>query len=93
MSLLITGSSGFIGTNLILFFKKKIKFFCIDKVKNRYIKDKNFFQLNLKNKSKLEKYLKKKKKYIIHLVHCLDLLTVIKTQQKLLRTIYLQHLI
>ena len=31
----------FIGTNLI--FQKKIKFFCIDKVKNRYIKDKNFF--------------------------------------------------
>ena len=62
MSLLITGSSGFIGTNLILFFKKKkIKFFCIDKVKNRYIKDKNFFQLNLKNKSKLEKIFKKKK--------------------------------
>lgn len=34
MSLLITGSSGFIGTNLIEFLKtKKIKFFCLDKKK------------------------------------------------------------
>ena len=69
MSLLITGSSGFIGTNLIKFLtKKKTKFFSLDKVKNKYIKDKNFIQLNLKNKLKLEKIFKKNKiKYIIHL--------------------------
>ncbi len=69
MSLLVTGSSGFIGTNLIKFLiKKKMKFFSLDKVKNKYIKDKNFFQLNLKNKSKLEKIFKKNKiEYIIHL--------------------------
>ncbi len=45
-----------------------MKFFSLDKVKNKYIKDKNFFQLNLKNKSKLEKIFKKNKiEYIIHL--------------------------
>lgn len=72
MSLLITGSSGFIGTNLIKFLnKKKTKFFSLDKVKNKYIKDKNFFQLNLKNKSKLEKIFKKKKHKIYYSFGCI----------------------
>lgn len=69
MSLLITGSSGFIGSNLIKYLeKKKINFFCLDKKINRYFNCKNFYKINLKNKSKLEKIFKTKKpKYIIHL--------------------------
>ena len=69
MSILITGSSGFIGSNLIEFFKsKKVKFFCLDKRNNKYLNCKDFYKINLKNRSDLEKILKKKKpKYIIHL--------------------------
>jgi len=69
MSLLITGSSGFIGTNLIEFLKtKKIKFFCLDKKKNRYLNHNNFYKINLNNRLTLEKIFKTKKpKYIIHL--------------------------
>lgn len=69
MSLLITGSSGFIGTNLIKYLSnKKIKFLCIDKNINKYFKVKNFYKVNLKNKSAIEKIFKRKKfKCIVHL--------------------------
>ena len=37
--ILITGSSGFVGSNLINFFlKKKIRYIGIDKIKNSYLK-------------------------------------------------------
>lgn len=69
MSLLITGSSGFIGTNLVKYLdKKNIKYYGIDKKVNNYIKIKNFYKIDLTNKSKLKKIFKGKKfKYIIHL--------------------------
>ena len=69
MSILVTGSSGFIGSNLADYLKKKkIKFFGIDKVDSKYVKIKNFYKINLNNKQKLEKVIKKNKiKYIVHL--------------------------
>ncbi len=69
MTTLITGSSGFIGTNIVLKFNKNKKlFYAVDKINNPYLKIKNFSKLNLCNKKKLEKiFIKKKIKYIIHL--------------------------
>mgnify|MGYP000247380836 FL=1 len=69
MTILVTGSSGFIGSNLIEFFKKKkIKFIGIDKIKNPYLKHSSLIKLNLLNKKALETVIIKKKiKYIIHL--------------------------
>ena len=69
MTILITGSSGFIGTNLVKNLKKKKKlFYAIDKINNPYLKVKNFFKIDLCNERKLEKIFKKKKiKYVIHL--------------------------
>ncbi len=62
MSLLITGSSGFIGSNLIKFLiSKNVKFFCLDKKRNKYFNCKNFYKINLKNRPNLEKIFKKKK--------------------------------
>ena len=71
MSLLITGSSGFIGTNLIEFLgDKKIKFFCLDKKKNKYLNCNNFYKINLTNRSKLEKIFKKKKTKVYNSSGC-----------------------
>ena len=69
MSLIIKGSSGFIGSNLCyLLNKKNIKFIGIDKRKNPYIKIKNFYKINLNNTKKIESIIKNKKiKYLIHL--------------------------
>lgn len=69
MTILVTGSSGFIGSNLLLTLKRKKKLFCaIDKVKNPYLKIPNFHKLNLCNEKKLEDIFKKKKiSYVIHL--------------------------
>ena len=67
MTTLITGSSGFIGTNIVLKFNKNKKlFYAVDKINNPYLKIKNFSKLNLCNK-KIRKNLYKKIKYIIHL--------------------------
>ena len=67
--ILLTGSSGFIGTNIIKYFvKKKIKFHAVDLKKNNYLYIKNFTRLDLSNKNKVEKLFKKiKPKLIIHL--------------------------
>ena len=70
MNILITGSSGFIGSNLYKDFKKnkKNKIFLIDKKKNVYFKAKNFIQVDLKNIQKVENFiLKKNINVIIHL--------------------------
>jgi len=69
MTILITGSSGFIGSNLIYKLKKdKKKFYAIDKATNPYLKIKNFYNINLCNLKKLDNFFKRKKiKYIIHL--------------------------
>lgn len=69
MTVLITGSSGFIGTNLSIFFKKKkIKFLGVDKNKNKYLKFKELKTLDLLEYNILEKFIKNNRiKYIIHL--------------------------
>lgn len=69
MTILVTGSSGFIGSNLIKTLdKKKINFIGIDKIKNPYFKIKNFYKIDLLNQKKLEEIiLKKKIKHVIHL--------------------------
>ncbi len=67
--ILITGSSGFIGSNFIEYFlKKNIKFFGVDKNKNPYFKFKSFKKINLNNKNSVLKLFKKiRPKIIIHL--------------------------
>ena len=66
MNILITGSSGFIGTNLNLYLlKKKVNVFNIDKKKNQYTLLKNFFKFDLININKLEEICRKKKIDII----------------------------
>ena len=69
MTILITGSSGFIGSNMAKYLEsKKVRFVGVDKIKNPYINLKSFYKLNLLNKKKLEKLIYKKKiKHIIHL--------------------------
>ena len=75
-NILITGGSGFIGTNLINYLlKKKNKILNIDKLsyastpENFRKKNKNyqFYHFNLNNKKKLTQVLKKKIKTIIHM--------------------------
>ena len=67
--ILLTGSSGFIGTNFAKFFlDHKISFLGLDKKKNLYLNSKFFLKVNLLNKSKLNSiFLKYKPKLIIHL--------------------------
>jgi len=67
--IIITGSSGFIGSNFVNFFlKKKIKFYGLDKIKNPYIKFTNFSKIDLKNKIQLfNLFSKLKPKIVIHL--------------------------
>ena len=69
MTILVTGSSGFIGSNMVKYLEnKKVKFIGIDKIKNPYFNLKKFYKLNLLNKKKLERLINKKKiKHIIHL--------------------------
>lgn len=63
--ILITGSSGYIGTNLFKYLKKKYDLFLIDKLKQV---GKKKIQINLKNKIKLEKFFKKNNiNTVIHL--------------------------
>ena len=69
MTILVTGTSGFIGSNLVKYLqKKKKKFIGIDKISNPYFKFENFIKINLKDTGKIEKIIKKKGiKSIIHL--------------------------
>ena len=69
MSILITGSSGFIGTNFCKYLiKKKKKFIGVDLIKNPYINIKQFYKINLKDICKLEKiFTNHKVKEVIHL--------------------------
>lgn len=54
MAFLITGSSGFIGTNFCKFLiDRNIKFVAVDKIKNRYINISKFYKVDLKNFKKL----------------------------------------
>ena len=74
MSILVTGSSGFIGTALCSFFlKKKITFYALDK-KKMVTGQKNFILCNLLDKDKLYNILKKiRPKYILQLAARTDL--------------------
>jgi len=67
--ILITGSSGFLGTNLINFFlKKKIKFIGIDKKKSAYLNNLNLKIADITNKKKIEKIFERyKPQKVIHL--------------------------
>ena len=69
MTILVTGSSGFIGTNLVNYLRnKKIKFVAIDKRKNKYFKLKNFYKIDLNNLKKTKEIIYKNKiRQIIHL--------------------------
>jgi UDP-glucose 4-epimerase len=69
MTILVTGSSGFIGSNLVKHLqKKKLSFYGIDKVSNPYFKFKNFYKINLKNRNDIAKLLINKKiNKVIHL--------------------------
>ena len=62
MTILVTGSSGFIGSNLVKHLqKKKLSFHGIDKVSNPYFKFKNFNKIKLENKNDISKLIIKKK--------------------------------
>lgn len=69
MSILITGSSGFIASNLISkLIDKKIKFYCVDIRKSKYFKLNNFKKININNYDKLSDIIKLNKiKYIVNL--------------------------
>ena len=59
MTILVTGSSGFIGSNLVKYLQKEKKFVGIDKTINLIL---NLvpIKVDLKNKSKVEKIIRKK---------------------------------
>ena len=69
--LLITGSSGYIGSCLNTYLKKRYKVYLLDLVKPKEfnkINLKNFFKCDLKNSKKLDKILQKiKPDLVIHL--------------------------
>jgi len=69
MTILVTGTSGFIGSNLTQYLiKTKKKFYGIDKINNPYFKFKNFAKIDLQNKKGIEKIIKIKKiTSVIHL--------------------------
>lgn len=69
MTILVTGTSGFIGSNLTQYLiRSKKKFFGIDRINNPYFKFKNFAKIDLQNKRGIEKIIKKKKiTSVIHL--------------------------
>ncbi len=68
MKILITGSSGYIGGCLFEFLKKKYYVYGIDKALPKLKKQKNFFQCNLLNFSKIDKIINFiKPDIIIHL--------------------------
>jgi len=68
---LLTGSSGYIGSCFFETFKNKLSIFCLDYKKPHFLNNsqkKNFIKCNLLNKKKLEKIIRKiKPDLIIHL--------------------------
>ncbi len=69
MTILVTGSSGFIGTNFLNYLlSKKKDFIGIDKKKSKYFKGKNILKFDLNSFKKLENIFKSKKiKHVVHL--------------------------
>ena len=63
--ILITGSSGFVGNNLKKHLEKKYKVYGIGRKK---LNQKNYFNLNIKNKKKINSFFQKNKfEIVIHL--------------------------
>ena len=59
--ILVTGSSGFIGSNLIQYLKKKKKsFYGIDLKQNKYLKFKNFAKVDISSLRSVHNFFKKK---------------------------------
>ena len=68
MKILITGSSGYIGSCCYEYFKNKFDVYGLDKTKQKIIKQKKFFYCDLINFKKLNNIIKKlKPDVIIHL--------------------------
>ena len=66
--ILVTGSSGFIGSNLIQYLKKKKKsFYGIDLKQNKYLKFKNFAKVDISSLRSVHNFFKKKPSTVIHL--------------------------
>ena len=62
--ILVTGSSGFIGSNLIQYLKKRKKsFYGIDLKQNKYLKFKNFAKVDISSLRSVHNFLKKKAKH------------------------------
>jgi UDP-glucose 4-epimerase len=65
MRIIITGSSGYIGSCCYEFFKKRFKVYGVDKVKSKISEQNKFFRCNLNNKIGLEKIFSKVKPLVV----------------------------
>ena len=81
---LITGSSGFIGSNFLsLLEKTKKSYWSLDRLKNPYKKIKNFSKIDLNDKKKVNNFFKNKKfKYVIHFVALSGIIDCDKNPEK-----------
>ena len=67
-NILLTGSSGFIGSNLLNELSKKYKIYCIVRSKNKKLKKRNVVDIYFKNYINLNKKLSKIN--VFSVIHC-----------------------